>query len=248
VHRSAWIGTVALLLGAILTASAGCPDVSNTGVLPVTGVEVDIADLLTGANLACGTGPGDVYKYAAIANLDVAGTDRAIDDCNVAPLAGGVFDCFSLGTLGNLPLQDGGVVMDGGTVVYSVQIYFFTYDVYSPDAGDYATQIQNAVSPMNTSPPAICKLPYSWATTCTATEADDIKVNASCRPITSAAAVKDAGSRDATKDAKPKDVLTDPPAETETETGEETGTGTDGATDGASPDGAHDGATDAPAG
>jgi len=244
VHRSFWIGTVALALGAILTASAGCPATSNTGILPITGVDIDIADLLTGANLACGTGPGEVYKYATIANYappDSDGSAPPIGTCGLANLAGGVYDCFSLGTFGNLPLQDGGVVPDGGSVLYTVQIYFFTYDAFIANADAIAT----AVNPATTSDATrICNLPYSWATSCTAIEEDDIIVNAACRPIVAAAPSKDSGKGDATKDAKPKDVASDTPSEA---TGE---TGTDAGTDGTAPDGPADaaGASDAPAG
>jgi hypothetical protein len=214
-----FVARMALVSGTVAT-SAGCPAVSNTAVLPITGITIDIQDLLAGANLNCGTGPGDVYEYAAIVDFNSTGVPPPIDKCGEVAegkvfspgttVAGGVFQCFSQGTLGNLPFPDGGFLPDGGSQLYQVQIYFFTQEA----AVRYETKIQAAVQPGIPITP-ICQIPtkahpaWSWATTCTAIETDNIIVHPACEPIV-LPALTDSGSPDAAMDVS-SDVHADAP-------------------------------------
>jgi hypothetical protein len=187
-----------LLCGAAMVA--GCPDTTNFAVLPITTIQIPIGDLLNGVNLECGgpdAGPDEVYKYAAVVHFD--GSDKIISptDCSLPILAGLVSDCYVPGTLSYLPLpNDAGAVPDGGSFTYSVQIYFFNADTWAKlDNGE---KIEAAVKPNATS--TICQLPYpyTWMTTCTATEQANVASSAACERVelNPAAAVLDSGVED----------------------------------------------------
>jgi hypothetical protein len=169
-------------------ASAGCPDDTDTGYLPVTAIQVDIADLLNGANLTCGIGPGDVAMYAAIVNFqtsDPLRSDAQAEACTYpsgAPpiLAGGVYPCYASGPFANLPLpNDGGALPDGSHVDYTVQILFFTQAQFAA----HQKEIESAIAPGTkevSGDRGVCSLPFSWAASCTATEQNNIEVNTAC--------------------------------------------------------------------
>ena len=214
-------------MGATAATSAACPATTNYTILPITGITIDMEDLLAAANLNCGSdGPDEVYKYAVIVNFNTTGTAPGVDQCGeeyfpdlktfvAQPLvAAGIFDCFTDGTLGNLPLQDAGFLPDGGSQLYQVQIYLFNREAY----GQYAASIQKAAQPYfePAKGPEICQIPsvdhpaWSWATTCTAIEADDITVHAACSPLVTPAFVPmtDSGV-DAANDGPPSDVTSE---------------------------------------
>jgi hypothetical protein len=188
VHRSIWIGSIALLVGGGVVASAGCPDDTNTGYLPVTAIQVDITDLLNGANLTCGTGPGDVAMYAAVVNFQSSDTQPSgtpTQACTSPPgapliLAGGLYPCYAAGPIANLPLpNDGGALPDGGHVDYAVQILMFTQAEFAA----HQKEIEKAIAPGTkeiSGDGGVCSLPFSWAATCTATEQNNIEVNTAC--------------------------------------------------------------------
>jgi hypothetical protein len=208
------LGTLTLLLCAGAAASAGCPSTSNTGLLPITAVNIDLAQLLDGANLTCGLGPGQVYQYAAIVNYqptkatNVGGQPNPFD-CGtyafVPPqepppprLAGGGYPGVTTGPFANLPLRnDAGALPDGGSIAFTIQVYFFTNAAFLADAGPDASlagQIANYVTPgippgatapltADNACGGLGKLPFSYATTCTAIEEDNIVVNAACGPV-----------------------------------------------------------------
>jgi hypothetical protein len=129
-------------------------------------------------------------------------------------VAAGIFDCFTNGTIGNLPLQDAGFLPDGGSQLYQVQIYLFNREAY----GLYSTEIEKAVTPLfdPSKGPEVCQIPsverpaWSWATTCTAIEADDITIHPSCLPLVTPALVPvtDAAT-DAAKDGQITDVMSE---------------------------------------
>jgi hypothetical protein len=197
VRRSILLGILVLLGLVLLGVTLGCPATTNTGVLPITALEIDISDILSGADLGCGKGPNDVYKYAAIVQQDPNGNKMRVGDCELEPLAGGTFDCFNKAVFGNLPLPyDGGALPDGGSATYSVQIYFFNYETWQRVG---PAKINQAVSPLNGFGTPICGLDYNWATTCIGTETDMIAVNAACIPVTLGPAGLDAGHHDAGK-------------------------------------------------
>jgi hypothetical protein len=199
VQRSAWLGTLTLLLCAGAAASAGCPNTSNTGLLPTTAVDIDFAQLLDGENLTCGPGPGDVVYYAAIVNYQPSKTTNGSDqpdpfDCGAYPftlptlLAGGGGYCYAPGTFANLPLpNDAGALPDGGSIGITVQVYFFSNAALAANP-DLPGRITSAVTPANgltagNACNALGGLPFSYATTCTAIEEDNIVVNAACDPL-----------------------------------------------------------------
>jgi len=158
VQRSAWLGTLTLLLCAGAAASAGCPNTSNTGLLPITAVNIDLAQLLDGANLTCGLGPGQVYQYAAIVNYQPTkatngGGQPDPFDCGAFPfsppalLAGGAYPCFTTAPFANLPLpNDAGALPDGGSIGFTVQVYFFSNAAFLAHP-DLPKLIASAVTP-----------------------------------------------------------------------------------------------------
>jgi hypothetical protein len=253
VRRFVPIRLVVLALVAALAILVGCPEL-NTGVLPYTGVDVDIGDLLSGANLSCGTGACDVYEYAGMvkdANFDLFDAGYVpINDCQfLTPdarsgrgVAGGVFPCYGLGTFGNLTLPDGGFIPDAGSFTYSVLVYFFNYSTWTK----YKDQIQSAVQLYQKNPPgaAVCDLPWSYATTCTAIEVDNIIVNATCQNLVQNplfdCSVSDA-SRDGTVDGTLGDAPHDAPHDAPTDGLHDAHTD---ATDGAGSDAPGDGKSD----
>jgi hypothetical protein len=198
------LGTLTLLLCAGAAASAGCPNTSNTGLLPITAVNIDLAQLLDGENLTCGPGPGDVVYYAAIVNYQPSKTTNGSGqpdpfDCGAYPfnppgtppailLAGGAGYCYAAGTFANLPLpNDAGALPDGGSIGFTVQVYFFSNAALAANP-DLPARITNAVTPANgltagNACNALGGLPFSYATTCTAIEEDNIIVNAACGAV-----------------------------------------------------------------
>jgi hypothetical protein len=190
--------------------------------LPYTAVGIDIAQLLDGNNLTCGTSPGDISTYAAIVNFyePPAPLPDAFHCGNYtfearALLAGGSYPCYAQGTFANLPLPGGGALPDGGSADFTVQIYFFTNAAFEADPG-LAESIRNASTPgprMTAEEACIqfSQLPFAYAATCQGTESDNVIANASCPTVYAApcdgggedcgapdAGVTDASSDDAT--------------------------------------------------
>jgi hypothetical protein len=227
-RRFFWVRIFALFVVAAVAIMAGCPT-TNTGILPSTGVDIDIGDLLMQGNLTCGNeGGADVYKYAGIVSFaDFGKYPKGVvplDMCTFPNVAGGIFDCFSAGAFGNLPLQGGGALPDGGTETYSVQIFFFTPEVYNRPgmANDIACAVTVSPSGNGNCAKNLCHLDWEWATTCTAIEEDNVVVNASCsnlvrNPRNSAApdAKGDSPAKDAPGDSPEtsSDAPTDAPAD-----------------------------------
>src|ERR1700745_1041166 len=75
---------------------AGCPTTDTTAsYTPITGILIRSSSLVAGHG--CGTGPGQIYRYAAILYYapDAGG--------GPGPVEAGVFDCFTDGIFSNLP-------------------------------------------------------------------------------------------------------------------------------------------------
>jgi hypothetical protein len=167
---------------------AGCPATTTTGIAPITAISVPISSLLSDSNLGCGTGPNDVYKYAVVvAYADMPGYPP-LSACPGAPIAGGVFDCFAQATFGNLPLQDadltledsGGALPDGGSVTIWEWVAFYNYDTYEKVKDNL-----NKATSSNPGNDNICngKTRGAWATTCVATEQDNLDSAPNCQTI-----------------------------------------------------------------
>ncbi len=210
-----------LTTAGLCALASGCPATTNPAVLPITAVDTDIQQLLDQANLGCGTGPNQVYKYAVVLKYAAPGEPVTANDCPFpsTDIAGGVYDCFAQGVFANLPLQDGGlleggVFPDGGSQNYSLWVYFYDYATYCEiekdceKGGDKGIPgpIEEAVRPGAEAGSAtpICKLkPFAnWTTTCSANEQDNIVVNAACEPISlgSGPSMSKDASRDVSKD------------------------------------------------
>lgn len=149
----AWagLGAMAACLGAFACSSAA----TGLGVVPATGITVRAQDLTAG--VGCGTGPGQVYKYAAVL---------------ADPRVGRVYDCFADAAFVNLPSTS-----DAGA--YSVQIFIYDKTAYDANADfiESAAGASNAID-------ALSQVPATWTTSCTATQTLNIQTVAECLPRT----------------------------------------------------------------
>jgi hypothetical protein len=225
VRRSFILGTSFVIALAGTTAVVNCTNNQNPAILPITAVDIDISDLLSSANLGCGEGDFDVFEYATVVGLkDLDGGDPTgegssscpADTIKAAPVFSGSSPCFANAVFSNLPgLPDGGALPDGGSVIYSVNVYFYNHKTFekvkgkiaeatNPDAGETNPDGGENVTT------SLCDIPATWMATCTADEQSNIPVNASCGRIGAAAdaPVPDsgAGAADAKPDARTKDA------------------------------------------
>ena len=145
------LGAVAASFGALACSSAA----NALGVVPTTGITVRAQDLTVGAG--CGTGPGQVYKYAAVL---------------ADPHYGRVYDCFADAAFVNLPGTS-----DGGP--YSLEIFLYDKAAYDANADfiEAAAGASNAIA-------ALSQVPSTWTTSCTATQTLNIQTVAQCLPRT----------------------------------------------------------------
>jgi hypothetical protein len=163
-----------VVAGGAALVLAGCPSTATTAAYtPITGIIIRASSLVSGHG--CGTGAGQVYKYAALLSYaDEAGAPGA-------PVYSGVFDCFTDGIFSNLPSSD------AGGLDFALTIYAWSHDAF-PDAlqcpadpnnpcpgDDPGTVLSNAGTP-------------TWTTTCTATQQSGISVVAVCEPLASSSA------------------------------------------------------------
>lgn len=219
---------LSLTLPAVLGLGAlayGCTTDTTTITLPpITGIIVRSESLIAGRG--CGTGPTEVYKYAAVV-VNADGNN----------LAGGVYDCFADGVFANLPASD------AGSLTFSVYIYAYDQAQYLQDDSNGGT-IESAAStpslgpvPLDGGGLALDSLPATWRTTCAATQQSNIEVLAVCLPLAPEVPppLTDAGF-DAMGDA-PTEAATDSPADAPVRDGStDAPDGSDGGTDGADGD------------
>lgn len=191
--RSLWLASACVALTVGGAAVAGCPGSSTPATYtPYTGLTLYTDALLGG--LQCGTAPGDVYKYTAIvwrAGLD-GGPPAGFSDAGDAgdggagaPLASGVWDCFTDAVLENLPAT----ATNG--VTFFVQVFGYTFaSTLGPDGGNAVDLCPGGLGPNGASCPlqdpsvaeALAPL-AQWATTCMATETEGAPVTAVCTPF-----------------------------------------------------------------
>ena len=110
-RRKALLSSLAVPFAvAAACALAGCPGTATTTTYtPITGILIRSSSLVTG--YGCGTGPGQVYKYAALLKY-------AEDGGASGPVVySGVFDCYSDGLFSNLPADDAGSLSFDVTIV-----------------------------------------------------------------------------------------------------------------------------------
>jgi hypothetical protein len=171
------LGASATLTGAACVLM-GCPSTATTtGYTPITGIVIRSSALVAG--YGCGTGPSQVYRYAAIVYF-------AADGGAQATLVANVFDCFTDGVFENLPVADGG----GQDFIVSIRAYNFASFPRElqclPTGGPCAAQ-----DPMTLLADAARA---TWATTCAATQQQGIPVLAVCQPLAPQEAGTDAES------------------------------------------------------
>ncbi len=150
----------------LLTALAAlaCGDTAaTTSLAPVTGIVLRVESLISG--FGCGTGPAEVYRYAAV-----------VTDSTGQHLAAATYDCFADGSFVNLTVQP-----DGGAE-YTVQVYAFNQAAYI--AADVNNAVEKAVANLPASLGALKDLHPTWQTTCTASQLQNVQTLAVCAPLT----------------------------------------------------------------
>jgi hypothetical protein len=182
--------TLALLapLGGIagLIGLSACPSTATTSLYtPITGLIIDSSSLLAG--IGCGTAPGQVYKYAAVATL----AGDASQNVSGLPVSG-VFDCFTNGQLANLPTPD------GGNFDFVIAIYAWNEASFPPALGNCDNLPSDAACPGEDPGLVLHYAPTAnWTTTCTTQQVQGVSGVAVCGSLVPALDAGDASAGDA---------------------------------------------------
>jgi hypothetical protein len=176
-RRKALISSLtATLAVAAACVLAGCPAAATTpAYYPITGIVVRSSSLVAG--YGCGTGDGQVYKYAALLSY----TD---DGGPPGPVVySGIFDCYSDGIFSNLPGDDAGSLSFDLTIIAWNQASFPTAALSCDpsDVGDGGFTTCPGDSPATV---ASNEGTPNWITNCTATQQFGASVLAVCAPLT----------------------------------------------------------------
>jgi hypothetical protein len=143
--------------GAGVSASLGaCSSTTVNPLIELNGITIPAASLTTG--IGCGTGPGQIYKYAAVL------TDPAL---------GQVYDCFA-----DAAFQIPVATADGGGL-YTVDVFLYDQDAYNANA----TTI-NAAAGASNALPILTKVPATYLASCTATQTGNLQTVAQCTRVT----------------------------------------------------------------
>jgi hypothetical protein len=177
----AFLAGSAVFAGSTLT---GCPN-GDSGLVytPITGIEVEASTLVAG--YGCGTGPGQVYKYAVLVTYE----NEAGPETYAA--YSGVFDCYTNAIFSNLQPDD------AGSLSFVLQVYAFNQASY-PTVLENLAFADDAGAVEQVAPAA------NWTTTCTATQQTGISTVALCQPLEPVSGLPDAGAADA--DAGPTEA------------------------------------------
>ncbi|MGH7298501.1 MAG: hypothetical protein ACRELB_26410 [Polyangiaceae bacterium] len=155
-------------------ALAGCPGAATTTTYtPITGVVIKSSDLVVGRG--CGTGPGQLYRYAAVLSYIDDGTVQNV------PFTSGVFDCYADGIFSNLPADS------SGSTSFSIFIAAFDQAAF-PAALDCVAGTDEAGTPIpcpGDDPATVLASAGTptWTTSCTATQQYGVPVLAACAPL-----------------------------------------------------------------
>jgi len=193
-RRRALISCLAApLAAAAACALAGCPGAATTtAYTPVTGILIRSTSLVAG--YGCGTGAGQVYRYAALLSY----TD---DGGSAGPVTySGVSDCYSDALFSNLPADDAGSLSFDLTIIAWNKTSFPAALACDPsDVGEAGFTACPGDTPDTV---ASNEGTPNWITHCTATQQYGISVLAVCDPL-SATGIggTDAGPGDAGADA-----------------------------------------------
>jgi hypothetical protein len=221
----AGLALASLAVAAGIGAGVGCSNSTTTATYtPFTGITIHVSDLL--GSLTCGTSPGQVYKYTAVAWYEAP--DGGDGGPVGAPAFSGVWDCFTDAILENLP------VADNGSDTFFLRVYAYSYagvlaassgtgsgeagpgDGSAGDGGlPSAIWCPGGLGP-NGEPCPLQDASFAeslgadaqWTTTCAATETEGAPVTAICTPLspvspigTSTPDADDPGPPDATAEA-----------------------------------------------
>ncbi len=166
------VGVATLEGAAALSVTACATTDASTIYTPVTGVIVRAEPLVAG--YGCGELPGEVYKYAAVA-----------EDSTGHLVAAQIYDCFADGIFVNLNPASG--VDATAALDFTVLIYAWDLTAYTATYGPIAdaisainaggsTEAGSSVNPFDT-------VPATWKTTCQATQTTNIEELAVCAPL-----------------------------------------------------------------
>jgi hypothetical protein len=163
---------VATTLGvAALFGLAACPgSPSTTLYTPITGLVINSDSLLSG--IGCGTGPGQVYKYAAVVTL-------AGDASEAGLPVSGVFDCFTNAQFANLASPDGNLTS------YNIAIYAFNEASFPAAELGGCDDLESDAACQGENPTTVLKYASmaNWTTTCTATQVPGVSEVAVCNSL-----------------------------------------------------------------
>jgi hypothetical protein len=157
---------------AVALVLAGCPNTVSTSIYtPPTGIQIDSQTLVAG--VGCGSGPGQVYRYAAV--VGPPAKDGGFGTGGMTPITSGVFDCFSDALFTNLPSPDGGPTD-------------FGLDIYAYDRASFPAELGGCENlPLSMSCPGdhpSVVLRYAvqatWTTHCRATQSQGVPQVAQC--------------------------------------------------------------------
>lgn len=169
-RRRALVALASLCGGAASAAAAlslaGCPNTASTTIYtPPTGIQIDSQELVAG--IGCGSGPGQVYGYAAIVTQ--------VTETGTPFVTSAVSNCFGNPIFTNLPSPDGGLTQ------YSIAIYAFDSASFPPELGGCENvPLTSACPGEDASVVRRYESQANWTTTCTATQAQGVPQVADC--------------------------------------------------------------------
>jgi hypothetical protein len=146
----------------LAAGAAACTSSTATSIYtPVTGIQIPSATVVAG--YGCGTGAGQVYRYAAVISTSV--NDAAAPSI----LASSVFPCFADGVFSNLPVTVSNQQFRIAIYAYNQASFPAALDcTSSPCPGDDAGAVASWSGSAN------------WTTTCTGTEIGGVTALATC--------------------------------------------------------------------
>jgi hypothetical protein len=179
-------------------ALAGCPNTASTSIYtPPTGIQIDSQELVAG--VGCGSGPGQVYRYAAVVTQ--------VTDAGTPFVTSGVFNCFSDALFTNLPSPD------GGNTYYTIAIYAYDEAAFPAALGGCEYSYLSTACPGDdASVVRRYESQATWKTTCTATQFQGVPQVADCgelAPADAGAGVGDGGEAGKNPDATGADGAAD---------------------------------------
>lgn len=149
-------GGISAVFGAAISLGVmACGSTTTTTGVYLEGITIPATALTTG--LGCGTGGGEVYKYAAVI---------------VDPPTGAVYDCYASAAFQNLPTQ-----ADGGDN-YTIDVFLYDQATYNANAA----QINAAVGAPNGAA-TLAKIQSTYQTICTGTQTLNLQNVALCNSV-----------------------------------------------------------------